>query len=58
MLTGIIGDDRSASPTPERETTKRPEAGSSKSESSPEHLKTKVIESLKKRKTSERSGDE
>lgn len=64
MLTGIIGADESPSASPikpahENVDPRKKKTISPKSDdSSPERLKTKVMESLQKRKISEHGGDE
>lgn len=56
MLTGIIGTEKSPSPVPlspvpAKKSKPRTPSAKSDNDSSPERLKTKVIESLKKSKT-------
>lgn len=65
MLSGIIGDDKSASASPAKpaiesnvDPRKKKIVPPKSNDSSPERLKTKVMDSLKKRKISEHSADE
>lgn len=65
MLSGIIGDDKSTSASPVKPTMepnvdprKKKLAVPNSDDSSPERLKTMVMESLNKRKVSEHSADE
>lgn len=65
MLSGIIGDDSSPTASPAKpliepnvDPRKKKVASPKSEDSSPERLKTKVMESLKKRKVSEHSADE
>lgn len=63
MLTGIIGTEKSPSPAPlspvpANKSKPRSPSAKSDNDSTPERLKTKVIESLKKNKTESKGGRE